>query len=757
MATIATKMTLGFGAVASLMVAGIGAGAWATHSSTSGFSELLADENRTALLALDAKSALLQERRSEKDFLLRRDLQYPKKVEEASKLLHEDIDALIALADATHRDGLAAEAKQLLDLAKVYSDAFADVVAGCQERGLTPTSGLIGHISAAAAGLSERLRDNAATAVYLSFLQARADQAAYDRMPSDDTRGRWTRTWAAFVDAVDSYAKQSGDAAAVAARLRDQIGEYNHLREEYLGAADDTTASATLMRMRSGPEHAIQGIISTVYIPEVEAQDEAMRGSLNGYLAVPDDKGAAAVRAAVDSLRHSIQSSHVSDEDRRSHLKDLDDFFGGFDQLVATDKRVASQIERLRDAAHAMEPIMDKLHEGARGELERGAVAVERHATSIARLDIGLGAVVVALAVAVAALMTRMVVRPTRQMASAIDRVAAGDLTVSVPCEGRDELAAMGRGLNRMISDLHQVVREIRTSASATAASSEELSASAQTISRGAQQQASNVEEISSSLQALVDSVRSVARSSESADGTAGKTIGLAGKGTATVERSITGMKQIHDSSKHIKKIINVIGEIAGQTNLLALNAAIEAASAGEHGLGFAVVADEVRKLAERSSQAAAEITQLIEEEAQRVDEGQRLSNEVSKALTDMVTGVESTAAELRGITKSATEQSRMAEQVSSAMEGVSAVTEENSGSAEEMAASAEELSAQAQRLQMLVERFSTIEEQAVKPTVVATQRLIPSGMPQRAPKPLNGAEGDQGGKLTATGALYHA
>jgi methyl-accepting chemotaxis protein len=152
------------------------------------------------------------------------------------------------------------------------------------------------------------------------------------------------------------------------------------------------------------------------------------------------------------------------------------------------------------------------------------------------------------------------------------------------------------------------------------------------------------VEEISSSLQVLVDAVRAVALASEGADSMAVKTIELAGAGTTTVERSILGMKQIHDSSKHIKKIIKVISEIANQTNLLALNAAIEAASAGEHGLGFAVVADEVRKLAERSSQAAAEITQLIEEEAERVDEGQKLSGEVAKALTEMVSSIRSTA-----------------------------------------------------------------------------------------------------------------
>ncbi len=110
-------------------------------------------------------------------------------------------------------------------------------------------------------------------------------------------------------------------------------------------------------------------------------------------------------------------------------------------------------------------------------------------------------------------------------------------------------------------------------------------------------------------------------------------------EGTGSVNATVQGMRAIAESSDQIAEIISVITEIAEQTNLLALNAAIEAARAGAHGKGFAVVADEVGKLAQRSSEAAKEITQLIKDSTSRVTEGTNLTDQSALALQKIAEG----------------------------------------------------------------------------------------------------------------------
>ncbi len=154
-------------------------------------------------------------------------------------------------------------------------------------------------------------------------------------------------------------------------------------------------------------------------------------------------------------------------------------------------------------------------------------------------------------------------------------------------------------------------------------------------------------------------------------------------------------MGKIEASSGGTSNIVGIIDEIARQTSLLALNAAVEAARAGEAGRGFAVVASEVRDLAERSSQAAKDIKDIIMSNT-RVLEGVEFINQAGQSLSEIVWSTRKVAGVVAEIASAGAKQSGSIEQINKAIRQLDKIIQQNSTFVEQSAATEKMLETQA-------------------------------------------------------------
>ncbi len=287
-----------------------------------------------------------------------------------------------------------------------------------------------------------------------------------------------------------------------------------------------------------------------------------------------------------------------------------------------------------------------------------------------------------------------------------LSEMAKGNMDQVIGDDYRGEFQPIQHAMAEILDSLNEALAQIDVTARQVSQESRRMATDAQVLSSGAVEQASAVQQLSASIQDISGQVESTSRDANRARNSANDASSQLQICNEKMMDMTAAMEDISRSSNQIGGIIKTIESISFQTNILALNAAVEAARAGEAGKGFAVVADEVRSLANKSSDAAHDITQLIEESMKLVDQGTALSDETTKALMGVMVGAKDATEMIERIAVAADSQSQSIKQVTLGMEQISEVVQTNASTAEKSAASAEELYGQAEEMLVAVQRF---------------------------------------------------
>ena len=449
----------------------------------------------------------------------------------------------------------------------------------------------------------------------------------------------------------------------------------------------------------------------------IEAYLEATRAAYFETPVADAKKRVAELRKDYDTRRAYWQGSDL-DTGIRDKLTEASHAYVAKFWTVFDDKLVPALERKDAAAAKAAYAELTTIYNGHRAVIDQIVTAanalgekVEADSSSLGRTAIwsvaGVDAALFLLLMIGIVAIIRRLVRPIGILGDSLAHLSSGDLTARITQKMPPEYMELRDNLNTAIDKLNAVIGAVKRSTRDVTSASTEITTSTTDLSQRTEEQAATLEQTSASMEQISSIVKSNADNARRAAESAKTTETVAGRGGDVVGKAIDAMARIEDSSRKIADIIGVIDEIARQTNLLALNAAVEAARAGEAGRGFAVVASEVRSLAQRSSQAAKDIKDLITNSTGQVKDGVELVNRAGASLAEIVSSIKDVTTIVADIASASAEQASGIEQINKALTQMDEVTQQNSALVEENASTARSLEDQARAMDEQVEFFN--------------------------------------------------
>ncbi|MDE6591898.1 MAG: HAMP domain-containing protein [Oscillospiraceae bacterium] len=287
-----------------------------------------------------------------------------------------------------------------------------------------------------------------------------------------------------------------------------------------------------------------------------------------------------------------------------------------------------------------------------------------------------------------------------------LKKLAEGDFTVKVTADYIGDYAPIKESLTHIIESMRRTLNRIDTASRQVNEGATGVASSSLELAEGVRSQTDSLNKLGGDMDQVIAMVRESDSLAQSARTLAGNAMNKLQMSNEEMNRLLAAMNEISRMSEETAKIVKTIDDIAFQTNILALNASVEAARAGAAGKGFAVVADEVRNLAGKSAEAASHTSKLITSTAEAVTAGAALADSTARALSQAVEDTLRVDEDIKKISDASHKQSDYMGNVFGSIRRISDSINNTSESISMGADTSKNLSSQADVLSKMISEF---------------------------------------------------
>lgn len=292
--------------------------------------------------------------------------------------------------------------------------------------------------------------------------------------------------------------------------------------------------------------------------------------------------------------------------------------------------------------------------------------------------------------------------------------------------KGSDEFREISQTLNDVIKKIKDAIAIVSETSKKVFDGSQNLASSSLQISRSVNEVFSNLSSISNAVEEFTAVINEMLGRVQSISKNAGEVFTISSRikseSVKIAERItdfsrrlkglIESFRYFEENIEGIKRVADIISDIADQTHLLSLNASIEAARAGEEGKGFQVVASEVKKLAERTSEELKKIDSLANSILSTYNEIKKYMLEVGKNFEEINRSVLDLSSEMAAIQENASRNKDNALSVASAFEEQAKTAGEISRNLQSVVQLAHDLKDLAEKLSELAQEMKKLGEE---------------------------------------------